>query len=1280
MSKALSCFLLLFLLSQSLRSQNFEWVQQIDETEHWHEFIVFDSSGNFYSAGNFQGKKDFDPGSGVFYMESSPTNKPDMYIRKFNSDGRFLWAKQFKGIGSDDLNDLEIDQYGNLYATGYFTETVDFDPDTSVYNVKVNGNKTYSDIFCLKLDSSGAFIWVVNMGNGKGDHGKQITTDPNGNVYVMGEYTGRCDFDPDTGTYWLTSDYQQYDIFVLCLNPQGKFKWAISYYAWSIEEGVDLVADSNQNCYILGYFRSHIDLDPGPLQKAAKSKGYDDVFVVCLDSLGKYKWHRSFGGDSSVLARKIMLNDQHQLMIYGLSTDTVDFDPSSKIHHVYLKTPLADMFNLHLNDTGGFISAYDVDHTDGHSQYYTTPEYVANGYSYKEGSFFDTEDFDPGLGVFQMTSAGERDIFLQKLSPKGNLVWVFRLGSGNHEEAWETFIDRDQNIFIEGHFYDTIDFDPGPKTYLLGRVTPRYSDTYLLKLSQDSCSDLTVFIDSLVDNSCSQNSYVSVAIETGNAPYHYQWSSAKNDTLPFIKNKEQGYYYVTVTDALGCSRNRRVQITGRINPPTVDLNAHLVTNNFEAGQSTQIMIDANNWGCTKSNGSVEIILSPALNYNSASITPDSIIGRRLVWLFNGLNRDSEHFRCGIDVTTDAKSSLNDSIVIQLNIKPLKGDVNLKNNSKEYLFRVENDQKDIEMHVFPHGSCKAGFLDSSETLTYSIYFQNNGVSPIKEISVWDSLSPLLDRKSIEFVGSSSPFKLDVSDEDQMVWRINHLNIPNSKTNLFGSVGYVIFSAKLKKSIPDNSVVENKAYLRFDQRPRFETRTVESTITHKIDLSKVYVNLGADTGFCTNTSLNIQLDAGSKASSYSWQDGSSKQFFNATQKGTYWVKVEDDQGCKGFDEIVVSEYPLPYIHLGNDTSFCDDGKLHVFIEANFASEYHWSTGLTDRTILINSAGDYQCTISDIQGCSNSDDIMFTALPVPEIELGEDLIYCENEVFQRRLSAGPGHSLYEWNTGTTDSFLLVKTPGNYSVEVWNSMGCTGKDTIEIREILGPEINLGPDSSYCKGEAFHLILTTSNPLKSYLWSNGSTASQIQIDTAGVYWLYGQNALKCSNTDSIVISTKSLPTVQLGEDILWNPDLAVDTLLKAGGGHAKYLWSDGSSDTSLRIVSTGNYWLKVSNDSGCSASDTVALRYWNTSSSGGLAFEELKIFPNPARNYLRIEYSGEIENAKILDLSGRLVKTISEISDGSISIKELSEGIYLIQIQSASGHSFVSKFAVLKN
>jgi hypothetical protein len=176
------------------------------------ESITGDSLGNVYITGRFRGTVDFDPNFGIWNLSS--VGGEDIFVLKLDSNGNFIWAKSFGNDSSNWGQSIICDSENNLYITGFFSNTVDFDPSENVSNLISNGQ---SDIFILKLDTLGDFIFANSMGGSSSDWAYSISFDNLNNLLLTGKFYGNSDFDPETTSFLLTPNGQD-DVFIVKLS------------------------------------------------------------------------------------------------------------------------------------------------------------------------------------------------------------------------------------------------------------------------------------------------------------------------------------------------------------------------------------------------------------------------------------------------------------------------------------------------------------------------------------------------------------------------------------------------------------------------------------------------------------------------------------------------------------------------------------------------------------------------------------------------------------------------------------------------------------------------------------------------------------------------------------------------------------------------------------------------------------------------------------------------------------------------------------------------------
>ncbi|MES2763171.1 MAG: SBBP repeat-containing protein, partial [Bacteroidota bacterium] len=275
----------LFLININAQTTaNFEWARKTGGTgSDQGRSVAVDASGNVYTAGSFQGTVDFDPGAGTYTLASLGSD--DAYVTKFDALGNFIWAKTFGGTSQEIAYDIDLDQNGNIYTTGHFENTVDFDPSASTYTITSLG---LQDVFINKLDPLGNFIWTKVLGGTNSNVPYSIDVDATGNVHTTGYFSGNIDLDPSASTYTING-LGGFDIFISKLDAFGNFLWGKSIAGTSNEIAYAITTDASGNVYTTGYYGGTVDFDPNAGSSPKTSSGNQpDVFISKLDASGNY--------------------------------------------------------------------------------------------------------------------------------------------------------------------------------------------------------------------------------------------------------------------------------------------------------------------------------------------------------------------------------------------------------------------------------------------------------------------------------------------------------------------------------------------------------------------------------------------------------------------------------------------------------------------------------------------------------------------------------------------------------------------------------------------------------------------------------------------------------------------------------------------------------------------------------------------------------------------------------------------------------------------------------
>ncbi len=435
------------------------------------ESTVVDSTGNIYTTGRFASTVDFDPGVGTSNLTSAGSS--DVFVSKLDASGNLLWAKSFGAAAADAGLSIAVDSTGNVYTTGFFASTVDFDPGAGTTNLTTAGS---SDVFISKLDASGNLVFAKRFGGGISDLGYSIAVDSTGNIYTTGFFQDTVDFDPSAGTTNLTTAGLS-DVFISKLDASGNLVFAKRFGAAEADAGRSIALDSTGNIYTAGYFEQTVDFDPSAGTTNLTSAGRSDVFVSKLDSSGNLVFAKRFGAAETDVGLSVAVDSTGNVYTTGYFEQTVDFDPGAGTTDLTTGGG-SDVFVSKLDASGNLVFAkrFGGSNDDGG----ISISVDSNGNIHTTGYFEERVDFDPGAGTSNLTSAGGTDVFVSKIDSSGNLLLAKSFGGTANDVGRSITFDSTGNIYTTGEFAGTVDFDPGTGTTNL--ISAGGNDVFILRL------------------------------------------------------------------------------------------------------------------------------------------------------------------------------------------------------------------------------------------------------------------------------------------------------------------------------------------------------------------------------------------------------------------------------------------------------------------------------------------------------------------------------------------------------------------------------------------------------------------------------------------------------------------------------------------------------------------------------------------------------------------------------------------------------------------------------
>ena len=281
--------------------------------------IAIDEGGNIYTTGYFNDIVDFSPG--VYSMKLASAGENDVFIQKLDKNGNFLWAKSFGGKLHDKGTSIAVDEIGNIFTTGTFQDTIDFKPGKNFTHLSSAGE---SDIFIMKLDANGNFLWAKSFGGKMSDNAIDLAIDGAGNVYSTGTFMGFVDFDPGKDSMKMSAVGIRY-IYIQKLDTHGNLQWVKTIVGKGCDNVNSIVVDGVGNVYTTGYFNEGFIIpETGAILVSSTDP---DTFIQKFDAQGNLLCFNTFGGnDYEDYANSIAIDNKDNVFTIGYFSGTVDFD------------------------------------------------------------------------------------------------------------------------------------------------------------------------------------------------------------------------------------------------------------------------------------------------------------------------------------------------------------------------------------------------------------------------------------------------------------------------------------------------------------------------------------------------------------------------------------------------------------------------------------------------------------------------------------------------------------------------------------------------------------------------------------------------------------------------------------------------------------------------------------------------------------------------------------------------------------------------------------------
>ncbi len=363
-----------------------------------------------------------------------------------------------------------------------------------------------------------------------------------------------------------------------------------------------------------------------------------------------------------------------------------------------------------------------------------------------------------------------------------------------------------------------------------------------------------------------------------------------------------------------------------------------------------------------------------------------------------------------------------------------------------------------------------------------------------------------------------------------------------------------------------------------------------------------------------------------------------------------------GCDSISNVTLVVNALPTVVAGANQAICE-GEI-VTLSGSGATTYVWNNGVVENTPFTPTLGTvtYTLTGTDANGCVNTDVVDLTVNALPIVDAGIDQAVCEGDPVTL---SGAGASSYTWDNGVSDGVAFnATTTTTYNVIGTDANGCENTDEVIVSVNSLPTVSAGADQTVCEGDP---VTLSGAGASSYTWDNGvSDGVAFNATTTTTYNVIGTDANGCENTDEVIVSVNSLPTVSAGAD---QTICSGDPITLSGTGASSYAWDNGVTDgVAFTPLSTTTYTVTGTDVNGCSNTDALSIVVDECSGISDFNPSNLTIYPNPTADQITIDikgYNGGV-NVEVYDLQGRLLESTTNTK---VSLKKHAKGIYVLKV-----------------
>jgi hypothetical protein len=908
------------------------------------------------------------------------------------------------------------------------------------------------------------------------------------------------------------------------------FQWAKHFGGTNFDLSQSITLDGSGNIYTAGYFQGTCDFDPSIGTYTISPSGPADAFISKLDASGNLIWAKNIGGPTaSTTAYGIAVDATGNTYITGVFNYTVDFDPGIGTYTLTTSSAANNTFILKLDASGNFVWAKNVTANSGVAIAVDASSNVAI-----TGIFNGSQDFDPGVGTYSLTSNGNYDAFVLKLNSAGNFVWAKGLGGASLDQAFGLAVDASSNVYTIGAFQGTADFDPSASTYTLS--TSGSQDAYISKLDAsgnfvwtknmggigsttkgnsiavDASGNVytTGVYNSAVDFDPSVSTYTLASLGINDA---YVSKLDASGNFSWAKNMGMANA-ITNGVSIGLDGTNNVYTTG----------TYSLTVDFDPSASTYSLTSAGNWDSyvSKLDNSGNFVWAKSyggINSDQASSIAVDASGNSFT---TGQFFSTADFDPSLASYTMTSAGAADVSVLKLGPCPspagnITGPASVCMGTPSSTYSL-NAVSGATGYIW---SLPSGATINSGTNTNSINITLGANSGSIIVTPTNSCGS----------SASSSIAITINSLPTLTATSTNSVICNGKSTSLTASGASTYT--WTNGVTNGATFSPTTTLTYTVTGTLAATGCTNSATKLITVN----NLPIVTANTTNSIIcmgNTVTLSGGGANTYTWTNGVTNGIvFSPTTSLTYTVTgTTTSTGCKNTATKLITVNNLPTVTANTTNSIICIGDV-VTLSGGGADTYTWTNGVTDGiAITPTNSTTYSVTGTDLNNCINSSSITITVNQLPTINTTvSNTLVCNGQTVT--LGAN-GASTYTWVPGNLSGFLVNVTPSVttiYTVTGTNSNGCNNIMTQSVSVNALPVIVANTTNTLlCVGQTATISATGAN---TYTWSTSENGTSISVNPTvnTTYTINGTDANTCNGTATF---TQNVSTCT-GFDLLSN-------------------------------------------------------------------------------------------------------------------------------------------------